>query len=389
MLKHLELTNLADSDGPLHLRIARQIREQIHLGDLAPGSKLPKNRDLTKALGVSPVTVQNAIRTLSAEGLVVSRRRVGTFVSEDIPTTIGHVAVVMTQAPHRDDVVLWRYLEAAVQACARRRFEGIVQFYDNLIEKHQSLDGCLDRWSGLDGVLLLSPQLPLLEEIDTLKRSGVRLMVLNAATSSPVVSWVRSDSFGIGYELLSRLYDLGHRRVDFVQLGREGPKLHSTEQEIKGFQEAVRTHSLEGKAAVVDLSDLADILTGKDPPSALIAHIGRTGAERMFESLSALNVRVPEDLSVICFDTCDLETPAGKRVASVDQPLERMADEAMRYLVSTRAGRAQLTIPQTFSEGETIISNKEKCDEEHVNSTGHVDRSGRHYRGPSRNLHAG
>jgi len=356
MLKHLRKTRLPDSDGPLHLRIAAHIRQQIHAGDLAPGSRLPRNRDLTKILGVSPVTVQNAIRTLSAEGLVVSRRRAGTFVSQKIPQTNGQIAVVMMRPPHRDDVFLWRYLEAAVQACFRQRFEGMVQFYDSLIKHHGSLQGCLERWDGLDGVLLLSPPLEVLADIDALQRSPVRLMLLNAKTSSPVVSWVCADGFGIGYELVSRLHDLGHKRIGFVGLGHAGPRFHSLGQEIQGFQQAVRNYGLDGHAPVVDLETLDDLLAGEDRPSALVTHIGRPNTIRLFERLTTLNIKVPEDLSVVCFDAADLKIPSGVRAASVDQPLERMAQEGVHYLASAHAGLAQLTIPQTFIEGDTVAS---------------------------------
>ncbi|WP_317451945.1 PLP-dependent aminotransferase family protein [Microbacterium sp. NIBRBAC000506063] len=45
-----------------------------------PGAQVPSNRTLVAEHGVSPVTVQKAMRTLSALGLVESRPGVGTFV---------------------------------------------------------------------------------------------------------------------------------------------------------------------------------------------------------------------------------------------------------------------------------------------------------------------
>lgn len=45
-----------------------------------PGAQLPSTRELTARHSVSPVTVQKALRTLAAQGLVESRPGVGTFV---------------------------------------------------------------------------------------------------------------------------------------------------------------------------------------------------------------------------------------------------------------------------------------------------------------------
>ncbi len=45
-----------------------------------PGAQLPSNRALTAQYGASPVTVQKAMRTLAALGLIESRPGIGTFV---------------------------------------------------------------------------------------------------------------------------------------------------------------------------------------------------------------------------------------------------------------------------------------------------------------------
>ena len=46
-----------------------------------PGEKLPNEEALSKELGVSRVTLREAIRTLGAQGLVETKRGVGTFVT--------------------------------------------------------------------------------------------------------------------------------------------------------------------------------------------------------------------------------------------------------------------------------------------------------------------
>ncbi|MBS43331.1 MAG: GntR family transcriptional regulator [Nocardioides sp.] len=50
------------------------------VGSAAPGAQLPSTRALVAEHGVSPVTVQKALRALAAQGVVESRPGVGTFV---------------------------------------------------------------------------------------------------------------------------------------------------------------------------------------------------------------------------------------------------------------------------------------------------------------------
>ena len=47
----------------------------------APGEKLPNEEALSKELGVSRVTLREAIRVLGAQGLVETKRGIGTFVT--------------------------------------------------------------------------------------------------------------------------------------------------------------------------------------------------------------------------------------------------------------------------------------------------------------------
>lgn len=57
-----------------HDFVVEQIRRQIALGIIAPGSALPTERDLMKIFGVGRVTVQLAIGQLEAEHIIETRR---------------------------------------------------------------------------------------------------------------------------------------------------------------------------------------------------------------------------------------------------------------------------------------------------------------------------
>src|SRR5205807_2336248 len=55
---------------PLSLLVARQLREAIVSGELAMGSQLPTEQELTERFGVSRSTVREALRVLQAQGLL-------------------------------------------------------------------------------------------------------------------------------------------------------------------------------------------------------------------------------------------------------------------------------------------------------------------------------
>src|SRR5260370_11739674 len=57
-----------------HRVVPERLRHAIHIGPYLPGDKLPTERTLAQQLGVSRMTVREAIRVLRAEGYVASRR---------------------------------------------------------------------------------------------------------------------------------------------------------------------------------------------------------------------------------------------------------------------------------------------------------------------------
>ena len=70
---------------PLYVRIESLVRNKILNGQLEPGEKLPTEDELIKQLGVSQITIRNALSNLEREGLIVRSRAKGTFVAENVP----------------------------------------------------------------------------------------------------------------------------------------------------------------------------------------------------------------------------------------------------------------------------------------------------------------
>jgi GntR family histidine utilization transcriptional repressor len=67
--------------APRYLEIQRTLRESIVSGDWPPGRKLPSEPELAEHFGCARMTVGRAIAALVEAGLLVRRRRAGTFVA--------------------------------------------------------------------------------------------------------------------------------------------------------------------------------------------------------------------------------------------------------------------------------------------------------------------
>ncbi|MFF5230195.1 GntR family transcriptional regulator [Dactylosporangium sp. NPDC000521] len=66
---------------PRYRSIAADLAEKIRAGEYAPGAALPGQRDLSHSYGVTLMTLRQALRHLSDEGLIVQRAGKGTYVA--------------------------------------------------------------------------------------------------------------------------------------------------------------------------------------------------------------------------------------------------------------------------------------------------------------------
>jgi DNA-binding transcriptional regulator YhcF (GntR family) len=71
-----------DDPRPPYQQVANALRAAILTRKLAPGEKLPSGNELARRYGVARMTVQQAIRLLRDEGLIVSRQGSGVYVRE-------------------------------------------------------------------------------------------------------------------------------------------------------------------------------------------------------------------------------------------------------------------------------------------------------------------
>ena len=69
------------NDKPIFLQLAEIIKGDIIAGKIKEGEKLPSVREFALSYGINPNTVQKALQILEDDGLIVTDRTNGKFVS--------------------------------------------------------------------------------------------------------------------------------------------------------------------------------------------------------------------------------------------------------------------------------------------------------------------
>lgn len=132
--------------------IGEQLREGIIRGELAPGDRLPPERELAARFGTNRNTLREAIRALEAQGLVRARQGDGVRVLDFRRSgDFGLLPQIVQQAPAEEQQFLFNDLlrirrkvcvEAVVLAAERRTDEQVEQLH-RLIERQRAADGDL------------------------------------------------------------------------------------------------------------------------------------------------------------------------------------------------------------------------------------------------------
>ena len=68
---------------PIYMQIMNRVRESIASGELAPGERVASVREMAADFEVNPNTMQRALNELEREGLLISERTAGRFVTTD------------------------------------------------------------------------------------------------------------------------------------------------------------------------------------------------------------------------------------------------------------------------------------------------------------------
>jgi len=201
-----------------------------------------------------------------------------------------------------------------------------------------------DRGDRSDGLLMIS-LIPPDDEIERLRMANLPCVLIDAP--HPGVPCVVIDDVRGGELATSHLIELGHRCIGF--LGDKSPdpfRFASSLDRTRGYEQALAQAGIELRAQYVRegtkshhvaRSTAIDLLRLPERPTAIFA-ASDTQALGVLDAARILNIRVPEELSVVGFD--DIETASHVGLTTVRQPLFESGRRGAELLLQMLSGAA-------------------------------------------------
>ncbi|MCG8452007.1 MAG: GntR family transcriptional regulator [Spirochaetales bacterium] len=299
------------------------ILSDIQNGTYPPGALLPPENEIAQVYDVSRITTKKALDMLVEQGLVHRIRGKGTFVQKEAPTK-SHAEALST--PSLLGFVLPDYsgqfacdLMRGVEAEATERGYLLVHQRSHGIQsvEEKIIDGL--KAAGIQGLIVMpvhgenySPSFL------KLVLDQFPLVFVDRYLKGLPAPCVSSDNVHSARQMVDYLVELGHQKICFVS-----PPTANTstlEDRIHGFEEGISRHgmvidrdsqfievfsTMPGKSgdenADIDVNTIVEHLQNHPEITTLfaseynIAHLCRVACRK-------LNLRIPEDLSIVCYD---------------------------------------------------------------------------------------
>lgn len=123
---------------PQYLQIADEIKEEILIGKMAIGDKLPPEREMAKYYDVGRPTIREAVRSLEILGLLETQRGKGTFVANNTQKVLLTSLNIISNVNEVSTKEIIEYREmfelTTVALAATNRTEGELKKSEEIIE---------------------------------------------------------------------------------------------------------------------------------------------------------------------------------------------------------------------------------------------------------------
>lgn len=316
--------------------LRRRISEMPNLDDF-----LPPERTLAAELDVSRPLLRRGLRKLLESGELLGHPGIGTRIvikparRHEPPTACPIIGLLL---PDFGSPFFSEIAESIEYAALQHGYQLLIcnsRHLPAFEERH--LRQLTDQ--RVDGVILAhDPYLPFPESVSLLNEARIPFVALFNAPSSAHCDSVAVDDFSGIYQAMRYLVSLGHRDIGFCRPVRSDAPHPREQAYIQYMAEAAipQPEHFVIPLEILDerryIEDLGALLALTPSPTAFVAGNDQT-ALLLMKRLSALNRRVPEEVSIIGFDNLAFTEYLPVALTTVNQPKREMGRRALEMLL--------------------------------------------------------
>lgn len=361
----------------LYQKIYWALKEDIASGLYADGKRLPTEKELSAQFFVSRITAQKALSLLEKEGLILRIPGKGTFLKED-----SQVLAAFERPHHRRTCafLMGGYsvsfgLELLNSVLNRAEELNIHMIY-KLTNNDQQLEAQMLRnlvEDKVEGIIIQPAQGELYSEaLQEAVNKGVPVVMIDRVLRDINAPCVVIDNRMLSRIATEKLLAAGHRNIALVTMTND--TVYTMRERMIGFEEAFANRRLKvpkrlwatdisGTMEQTGLTDeyprIYDIHVEKlaqhlkaHPEITAIFSAEFLAAQASWEAVLRIGKRVPEDISIVCFDK-GFGFMQSRSMGYIRQPQNQMGQLSVDLLLRMINGE-QLECQEWLLDGEWV-----------------------------------
>ena len=189
--------------------------------------------------------------------------------------------------------------------------------------------------------------------IEMLSRISLPVIFVDFYDSRYDVDSVNSDNFNGGYIMTDYLIGMGHRNIGFIGSLNATSSINDR---FLGYMKCLIENGIEyRKDWLINDRDGRSILLTKfdfpaEMPTAFVCNCDET-AFRVIAALRAMDIKVPEDISVVGYDNYTVSSISIPAITTMEVDIDRIAESSVELMIKKLADPA-------VCEGRRVIGGK-------------------------------
>ncbi len=314
------------------------IIQEIQMGQLKQGDKLPSEIELQKDHQVSRHTVRVALEQLENEGVIEKEHGVGSFVKLSKKVRNKTIGVITT---YMSDYIFPEIIRGIERELTDQEYSMLlVNTNNNPATERKALQMMLD--NQVEGIIIEPTKSafynPNIDMYLNIRKNGIHLITINARMEDLDLPFIGINDVEAAYVNTNYLIEKNHLEIGaiFKSDDKQG------KERLKGFVTALSEHGLpyrnqnvlmyttEDKDQIMfnEVSQLID----KKEITALVCYNDAIALE-VLNLCTAKGIRIPQDLSIVSFDNSILSMLTSTKITSISHPQTILGHDAAREII--------------------------------------------------------
>jgi LacI family transcriptional regulator len=254
-----------------------------------------------------------------------------------------------------------RLCRAVEDAASRHGYHVLFGSSDEKADKERKLIQTL-RERQADG-LIISTTLEK-EDMERLTDQNVPFVLVDRFIPEFKTPFVTADNYGGSLALVEHLIKIGIKKI--AQFTISPAHLTSITERTRGYKDALIKNGIPFQQELVREIPYDDIKKSVHkeiirllrPPHSIhgLFVSNNNIAKATLECLESLKLRIPRDVSLVCFDDIDMFKHSDPPITAVDQPIEKMGHKAVEILLDKlKNGKKARKKDQVFLKTKVIV----------------------------------